>query len=85
MQSIYGPFTSSYSKVFVHGEQARIMISFNLFPNWSNEFARDFIRSQAPKIIISLVALVHTSIGVRFENKPEASLLEHLQQSVSQA
>jgi hypothetical protein len=85
MQPTSGRFTSEYPKELAYGKSASFMVSFGHTPNWQSEFANGFVGSKDPKVLKTLTALVHTSVGVTVEAVPEQSLLKFLQEAPGHA
>ena len=81
------PLSSSqgtqYPKQLAHGEQATFLVSFSVLPCWPKDFAVGFVGDLSKPRLKTLRGLVHTSVGETIEIKPEANLLERLQNTAA--
>jgi hypothetical protein len=83
IQPLYSPRGTQYPKQLAHGEQATFMVSFSVLPSWPKDFAAGFVGDLSKPHLKTLRGLVHTSVGETIEVKPEANLLERLQEAAA--
>jgi hypothetical protein len=70
MQPLHSPHSAQYPIELAHGKGANFMVSFDVFPNWKEDFATGFIRDLSDKSLKTLPAQVHTSVGKTVEAHP---------------
>jgi hypothetical protein len=67
-----------YPKRLDHGEAANFLVFTGR--GWPNEFINKFIQSNDERLLRTLVAQVHTSVGQTADCQPEGNLLDLLKQ-----
>ena len=85
IQTVSGPFTTQYPVELAHGKSANFMVSFVATPNWVQEFATGFVQDMSDRILKTLVAQIHTSVGQTIEVRPESGLIERLKNTAVRA
>lgn len=78
IQPVSGLYTTQYPVELAHGKNAKFMVSFADTPNWVGDFARRFVEDLSDRSLKTLVAQIHTSVGIAIQAKPESGLLERL-------
>ena len=78
MQTTSAPYTANVPVELTHGKTARFLVSFEVTPNWAQEFRQKFMPNLEPRTLRSLRAQVHTSVGTTKFVKPESSVIKLL-------
>jgi hypothetical protein len=78
MQTTSAPYTANVPVELAHGKTARFFVSFEITPNWAQEFRQNFLPNLEPRTLRSLRARVHTSVGTTTVVKPEDSVVKLL-------
>ena len=78
IQPVVGRYTQHYPRLLAYGEQASFLVSFQVAPNWTKEFAAGFVEDVSDKNLKTLRGMINFSVGQSIEIVPEASLLERL-------
>lgn len=78
IQTLSGRLSDQIPTVLAHGSSANYLISFKDAPNWLSEFSNGFIKSKDTKVLGTLRAQVHTSVGQSISVKPEQELKTRL-------
>ena len=78
MQTTSAPYTANVPIELAHGKTARFLVSFEVTPNWAQEFRQNFMPNLEPRTLKSLRAQVHTSLGTTSSVRPEGSVIKLL-------
>lgn len=83
IQTFGHAMSANVPTILQEGEEAAFMVPLysDSGDGWLEGFARDTIADDPPKILKSLRATVHTSVGQRFTTKPERNLLAKIRES----
>jgi len=65
-------------QTLAHGQREDFLVFFSESPEWLKDFAKNFVKSDAPAVLASLRAEIYTSVDQTVTVKPEAPFLARL-------
>lgn len=68
-------------QTLAHGQRADFLVYFSERPDWMEDFAKNFVQSDAPAVLASLTAEIYTSVDQTVQVKPELAFLKRLSEA----
>lgn len=71
-------FSADVPATLVHGQRADFLVSFTERPDWLEDFAKNFLKTNDHKLLASLTAEIYTSVDQTVKTKPEGAFVKRL-------